>query len=234
MFHSRELFTTRIGHFVRSVWPGGGTYGIRLNHIQPWNTDAEWRRLLKAVRTHSLVDEVRLHLLGQCAVTCRNLPGEFAEVGVYKGGTARLLAETLRGVNKTLHLFDTFGGMPATDDIHDIHRAGDFAQTSLTAVKSYLADFSRVEFHPGLFPQTADAVTGCRFAMVHIDVDIHRSVQDCCEFFYERMNPGAMMVFDDYGVTSCPGAKVAVDDFFRDKPEKPLYLPTAQALAIKR
>ncbi len=41
------------------------------------------------------------------------------------------------------------------------------------------------------------------------------------------------MVFDDYGFLSCPGAKEAVDAFFTDKPEQPLYLSTAQAVVFK-
>ena len=41
------------------------------------------------------------------------------------------------------------------------------------------------------------------------------------------------MVFDDYGFPSCPGARIAVDNFFRDKPEFPMALPTAQALIHK-
>ena len=42
------------------------------------------------------------------------------------------------------------------------------------------------------------------------------------------------MLFDDYGFESCPGAKQAVDEFFRDKAEKPLVLPTAQAIIFKQ
>jgi len=39
--------------------------------------------------------------------------------------------------------------------------------------------------------------------------------------------------FDDYGFPTCPGARQAVDEFFADKPEVPLVLPTGQAIVIK-
>ena len=41
------------------------------------------------------------------------------------------------------------------------------------------------------------------------------------------------MLLDNYGSLSCPGAKTAVDEFFADKPEHVIYLPTAQAFVIK-
>lgn len=44
---------------------------------------------------------------------------------------------------------------------------------------------------------------------------------------------GGVMVFDDYGFPSCPGAKKAVDEFFKSKIETPIYLPTGQCLVFK-
>ena len=57
-------------------------------------------------------------------------------------------------------------------------------------------------------------------------------VLDSCDFFYPRLTPGGMMLFDDYGFASCPGVRKAVDEFFADKMQKPIYLPTGQALVI--
>lgn len=41
------------------------------------------------------------------------------------------------------------------------------------------------------------------------------------------------MIFDDYGFASCPGARMAVDEFFRDKPDRPCYLPTGQCVVSR-
>ena len=43
------------------------------------------------------------------------LPGDIAELGVYKGHTAALLATTARRLEKTLYLFDTFEGFDQRD-----------------------------------------------------------------------------------------------------------------------
>lgn len=72
-----------------------------------------------------------------------------------------------------------------------------------------------------------------RIAFAHIDLDIYQSILDSCRFIYPRLSPGGVIVFDDYGFMSCPGAREAVDRFFADKLEIPLVLPTGQAIVIK-
>ena len=54
-----------------------------------------------------------------------------------------------------------------------------------------------------------------------------------CEFFYPRLSPGGIIVFDDYGYKKATGCKKAVDDFFADKPDKPTLIGTGQAILIK-
>lgn len=161
-------------------------------------------------------------------------PGAFVECGVYQGGTARLLAEVLTHPNATrrLHLFDTFAGMPKTGDT-DLVQAGDFGDTNLERVKSVVGHADIAEFHPGLIPKTFASLTGLEIALAHVDVDIYRSVLDCCEFIYPRLVPGGFIVFDDYGFQSCPGARSAVDQFFQGRPERPLVLPTGQAIVFR-
>jgi O-methyltransferase len=67
-----------------------------------------------------------------------------------------------------------------------------------------------------------------------VDVDILDSVKACCEFLYPRLQAGGFLVFDDYGFPSCPGARQAVDRYFRDKREVPLVLPTGQAVVFRK
>ena len=123
--------------------------------------------------------------------------------------------------------------MPETNPDRDLLRKGAFADTSLESVKKFLEDSDNVCFYRGLFPATSGPIVDKRFSFVHIDVDIYKSVLDCCEFFYSRMAVGGIMVFDDYGFLSCPGAKAAVDEFFHGKLEHPCYLPTGQSFVVK-
>lgn len=198
-----------------------------------WEEDATFQAIYAAIAPFTLVDQQRCHILYQWLHHTAALPGQLAEIGVYRGGTARLIATTRRPRERRLHLFDTFAGMPETDPTKDVHTKGNFSDTSLAGVQRLLAGVSDVVFHPGLFPDTAAGLENERFAFVHVDVDIYSSVRDCCRFFYPRLVTGGVMVFDDYGFRSCPGAKDAVDEFFAATPEKACGLSTGQALVVK-
>ena len=161
----------------------------------------------------------RFGMLKLAASMVNGLPGSVAEVGVFKGKGAFYIAGLFP--DKTLHLFDTFTGMP--DTIEEIDGGGweKYRKTSLEIVQHKLKDFDNVQIHPGFFPDTGVVLPASEsFCLVHVDVDLYRSTLDVCSFFYDRMVPGGIMVLNDYKSPECPGATKAVDEFFADKSEK--------------
>ena len=204
--------------------------------FSPWNDYGDFARYRHLAEPYTLVSADRLYVLYTLALNAVQLGGDFWECGVYKGGTARMLAELLSvhaGPGVKLRLFDTFSGMPETNAELDLHRKGDFSDTSLEAVRGVVGNPERVEFHPGWIPDTFRGMADSEIALAHVDVDIYRSVLDCCEFIYPRLKRGGVMVFDDYGFPTCPGARKAVDEFFAGRPESPIVLHTGQAVAIR-
>jgi O-methyltransferase len=200
--------------------------------FSPWLAP-EWRQRLRAEDPRSLVPlqaKYMLYCLARNATLCCS--GELAECGVYKGGTAKILAELVP--DRPFHLFDTFSGMPETDPARDLHKAGDFADTDIESVRNYLSGHKNVTCVPGLIPGTLTTVQDRTFAFVHIDLDIYSAIKSACEFFYPRMQSGGILLFDDYGYSSCPGARAAVDEFFADKPEVVMALVTGQCSVQKR
>lgn len=199
----------------------------------PWLSQS-WRTRLHAGDPRSLVPleaKYVLHTLADDSV--RRCPGQLAECGVYKGGTARILAALAGGAGRKLYLFDTFSGMPETDSARDLHQKGDFDDTSLDGVKHYLSSYDNVEYFPGLIPETLAPVSERSFCFVHIDLDIYHSILSATSFFYDRMAPGGVLLYDDYGYPSCPGARAAVDEFFGNKSEVPQVLRTGQCVVRK-
>lgn len=228
--HVGELIKKGLARFgLQSQWLQSDKH----SPIRLWDDDAQFNSLMKQVLGHTIVNKTRCFMIYQFAKQVANLSGDVAEVGVYKGGTARLLAKTFEPTGKTVHLFDTFSGMPPTDENKDHHKEGDFNDTSLESVKTYLSDCRNVRFYQGLFPVTSVPIENMAFCLVHIDADIYKTVLDCCKFFYPRLGKGCVMIFDDYGFLSCPGAKMAVEEFFSDKPERICYLPTGQCFIIR-
>lgn len=203
--------------------------------IHLWEDEAVFNNFYKNITSNTVVDKKRCFMLFQLINQSLTLDGDIAEIGVYRGGTAKLFAQIIESkkINKDINLFDTFDGMPETLKDKDFHKKGDFSTTSLEEVSKYLNSHKQIKYYKGIFPQTSAPIKDKVFSFIHIDVDIYKSVLDCCEFFYSRMSKGGIMIFDDYGFVSCPGAKSAVDEFFKNKIEFPIYLPTGQCLVVK-
>ena len=202
--------------------------------FSPWHGEGEFGSIKSMVAPYSLVSPDRVWILYTLAQQALHLNGDFYECGVYKGGTAMMLAKIVANApNKSLRLFDTFEGMPETDPNRDYHRQGDFSDTSLNAVRERVGNSGNIDYRPGFIPKTFKGLENEQIAIAHVDVDIYKSVLDCCDFIYPRLVSGGFLVFDDYGFPSCPGARMAVDSFFADKREHPLVLPTGQAIVVK-
>lgn len=156
-----------------------------------------------------------------------HLDGDIAEVGTASGGSARLISEYSGG--KTIHLFDTFEGLPKPGDLDDRFKEGSY-RCSLDNVQQYL-EGRRVKFHKGMFPASATAVQDQRFSFVHLDVDLYQSTLNCLRFFYPRVNSGGIIITHDYSWAA--GVDQAFSEFFKDKPEKPIELIGYQAMIVK-
>ncbi len=201
--------------------------------FQPWRSP-QWRARLRETDPRSLVPLDRKYFLYTfLSIALQRSRGDVAECGVYRGGTAYIIAERLKGGDRKLCLFDTFEGMPETDATKDVHKKGDFGDTSLAGVKAYLAPFDGIEYFPGLIPDTLAAVSERAFCFVHVDLDIYDAILAASEFFYARVPSGGVILYDDYGAGDCPGARKAVDEFYAGKPEVPFVLHTGQCIVLK-
>jgi O-methyltransferase len=154
--------------------------------------------------------------------------GDMAEVGVAFGASAKLIAEHDR--QRTLHLFDTFDGLPGltTKDSRKF-AAGQF-RSNVDSVRQYL-DGLNVRFHQGFFPLTGAAVNDRTFSFVHLDADLYDTTRAALEFFYPRMCPGAILLGHDY-VTS-EGVNAAFNEFFANRPEPVVELTGYQCMVVK-
>jgi hypothetical protein len=180
---------------------------------------------------HSLDRKFALDQLAKLAI---RIEGDTAECGVYEGASSYLICKRIQGSSKRHFLFDSFAGLSAPNAIDGKHwRENDLAIPE-DVVRRNLREFDFVEFLPGWIPTRFQEVAERRFSFVHIDVDLHDPTLQSVEFFYERMNPGGILICDDYGFSTCPGAKQAMDEFFAKRPEPIVHLPTGQGVVFKQ
>jgi O-methyltransferase len=178
--------------------------------------------------TQMLLIDPEAYSIHSLASQSMKIPGVIAEVGVFRGGSARLICD-VKG-DRPLHLFDTFAGLPDAGKHDDRFQRGSFT-SDIEDVRAYLKPFPNVFFHQGYFPDSAQGLEELRFSFVHIDVDLYESTKGCLEWFYDKMNSGAVLISHDYSVAE--GVRKAFDDFFADKPECLIELEGTQVAFTK-
>jgi hypothetical protein len=169
----------------------------------------------------SLCSAERLEVLLKYSYLCANMEGEFWELGVYKGGSAQVLAHYAKQRGRLLRLFDSFAGVPAPCNFDDcgvtLHgettmHEGEWAQPSIGLVEAKMPEGCRYQIHAGFIPETFAGLEASRIAFAHVDLDLYHGTRHALEFLYPRMAPGGVIVIDDYGYPRNPGVQQAVRD----------------------
>ena len=159
--------------------------------------------------------------------------GDLAECGVFEGATAYRLCHFARDHGRKVHLFNSFQGLSVPQQNDGTFWTAGNLSASEAKVRANLKEFDCFETFPGWIPEGFTKVKDRKYAFVHIDVDLEQPTFDSLAFFYPRLSAGGVMVLDDHGYDTCPGARKAALDFMADKPEPVVDLSTGQGLIIK-
>jgi hypothetical protein len=196
---------------------GFNQYLKRFNELNELNTDRHWT-------------------LYQLTRLAADIPGDTAECGVFQGASSYLICRAFTEYPnhlRTHFIFDSFAGLSEPQRIDGGHWTKGFLTCDLDAVKRNLHEFPNISWHKGWIPDRFGDAADRRFAFVHIDVDLYQPTLDSIQFFYPRMNEGGIILCDDYGFTTCPGATRAIDEFLSNQPEKMIALPCGGGFVIK-
>jgi len=186
----------------------------------------EFQELLKRVDGHTVMGSNKLIFVYEISLNYKDEP--MAEVGVYKGGSAYIIANNCE---KEVYLIDTFTGLPKVSE-YDKHKEGDFRNVDYIEVCNYLEPFKNVKILEGLFNERKNDIPETEFGFVHLDVDIYEATKECLEYFYPKIRNGGSILIDDYDSSATEGCKKAVDDFFENRKEHCITLGTTQGLII--
>jgi O-methyltransferase len=217
--------------------------------------DDEARRIIRTVKPRTMTSGDKLYTLIVATryVVEHEIAGAIVECGVWRGGSMQAVAHTLleRGAaDRALHLFDTFAGMPAPTE-HDRRRDGKLASelldtrprqakvwalATLDDVRAGMVQTGyppeRIHYHVGMVEQTVPDEAPERIALLRLDTDWYESTRHELEHLYDRLQPGGVLVLDDYG--HWEGARQAVDEFLAETRERLLLVPMSSGrIAVK-
>lgn len=197
------------------------------------------------------VSEKETDKILEIARECLALPGDFVEMGCYKGDTSLLLAEIIRNdarltdgrlvekpvekYAKKLWIYDSFEGLPEKRTEDESALGTDFKGGELFVTKREVKErFLRAGLPvPVIKKKWFAELTGedlpDRIAFAFLDGDFYESIRDSLLKIDGRMTEGAVVIVHDYNNPALPGVKKAVDEWLV---RKSLRLDIYQSMAV--
>lgn len=209
------------------------------------------RAIIEQASPYTMTGPERLFALIQSVryVVKRNIPGAFAECGVWRGGSVLAMILTLREMNvsdREIYLYDTFEGMteptpvdlsqyepPALETWKRLSGSGtnwealsDPALFSRDAVTRVLRNTGypegRLHLVPGAVEKTLPAAAPPELALLRLDTDWYESTRHELVHLYPNLSHGGVLIIDDYG--HWEGCRRAVDEYFSGNDAPPILL----------
>lgn len=264
---ANEELLASLPDIIRQLRPAGlppmegyqlemATYGLKAGM---GDADPAFFPLYEKCRNFTMTSWERLYSLYSAVryIAKANIPGDFVECGVWRGGSMMMVALTLAALGKTdrrLVLFDTFEGLPKPDEALDVDTWGnraidgwlphkksdessDWAYASLEEVRSNLEStgypMSQVTFVKGMVENTIPSNAPNDIALLRLDTDWYASTRHELEHLYSRLSRNGILILDDYG--HFEGARKATDEFLQSLEPPPLLtrVDYAGRIAVK-
>lgn len=181
-------------------------------------------------------DYIRLSTLELVSheIAKRNLNGNVAELGVYKGKFARYINQYFP--ESSLYLFDTFQGFDSRDiagEERHKYSSGeqDFSDTSVESVLKQMPHPDKCIPVKGFFPESAQNLD-VSFSFVSIDADLYEPIYKGLVYFYPRLEQGGYIFVHDFNNDNYKGSRSAVEQFCKEQKLNFLPLPDSGGTAI--
>ncbi|WP_293903870.1 TylF/MycF/NovP-related O-methyltransferase [Phenylobacterium sp.] len=174
-----------------------------------------------------------------CVRQVKDVPGDFVELGVFKGHTTLFCAEYVgfQDWPRRWWLYDTFEGIP------DDQVAPGWEQTnknlyegtfSFEEVTARFSAFPNIDVIQGRVPEVLAQGSPDTIAFMHIDMNNPTAEIGALEALFERVSSGGIILFDDFAWATARAQYVAETRWFAARGLHVLALPTGQGLFVKR
>jgi O-methyltransferase len=168
----------------------------------------------------------------------REVPGDLVELGVFKGHTTLFCAEYVHFADwpKRWFLYDTFEGVPedqldpgweqANRDVY----GGTF---SYDEVKARFAHIANIQVIKGRVPEVLHEGAPEQISFLHVDLNNTSAEIGALDLLFDRVSPGGIILFDDFGWASARRQHLAEKAWFAERGLQILALPTGQGVFVK-
>jgi hypothetical protein len=204
--------------------------------------DEKFMKIYGECKKFTLTTKERMYSLYKAVeyVINSKIPGDFVECGVWKGGSAMLIACILLEMNeknRKIYLYDTFEGMSApTESDYRVENKNIRAMplwkkrqkkdhnqwtfSSLSEVKNNMFStgysMDRMVFVKGKIEDTIPKNMPSKIALLRLDTDWYESTKHELKHLFPVLVKNGVLIIDDYG--SWAGSKKAVDEYFSARP----------------
>lgn len=207
--------------------------------------DPDFMKMYAACRPYTMTSPERLYVLYQAVsyVIQNNIPGDFVECGVWKGGSSMMIAQVLKGLgvtDRTLWLYDTYEGMSepgeedrdfsgqtAADQLQQADKGNShsvWCYSSFEEVQANMAQTGypaeKIRFIKGKVEDTIPGAIPEQVALLRLDTDWYASTLHELVYLYPLLQQRGVLIIDDFG--HWEGAKKAVLDYFKQNNLYPL------------
>ncbi len=173
--------------------------------------------------------------------------GSVVECGVGKGRSFLYLSYLIQkeGKSRLLWGFDSFEGFPepAPEDAGERNpQKGEWSDgINIARIRNVLTVAgigeqwiqTNVRLVKGFFNESLGTYDGAPIALLHVDADLYQSYMDVLRELFPKVAKNGVVLFDEYNEAAWPGAKKAVDEFFRDMPYEIKRHPSGKYYLIK-
>jgi len=225
---------------IQKIFNRAGFRIIKLKKDSLVEEDEFFQEVYAQCKEYTMTSRERAFALCQATkyIVKAGIPGDFVECGVWRGGSAMIIASTLaklQSQDRKIYLYDTFSGMtqPSEEDFDLFkkkkaeekwqkeqraeHNQWDFASLEEVKKNMQLTEYpqEKLVFVKGKVEETIPKTIPAEIALLRLDTDWHASTKHELEELFPVLKKGGVLIVDDYGHWA--GSKKAVDEYFSDK-----------------
>ncbi|MDP6404821.1 MAG: class I SAM-dependent methyltransferase [Alphaproteobacteria bacterium] len=234
----RDLYTNRAMPWNLSHYIGDGL--VALGRNMGFSKDL---KLVNAIEENAEKEDGytiarriwRFHTLAWAAKQALKTDGDFVELGVFLGFSAKFLCDYVdfHNQDRKFFLFDTFKGTPQDMRNKVFVLEDEYVDNALSIVEARFVDYPNVQIVEGIIPDSITDDEPQKIAFIHVDLVSAKAEIAGLERLFDRVTPGGVIVFQAYGISLFREQHDAINEWFSARQIPILESPTGQGVVIK-